>query len=95
MTWRSSRLQFAVATVLALLAIRGVVTAAARADEPLDRLKARATNALRHPGIASPYPCDDGWAASAADNRVVDVTPWMEAAGLKRGDRFVAIAGAS
>lgn len=81
------------AAALALLAQLLLAASPVPADERSDRLRGSAQKALGGPGIASPYPCDDGWSASAADNRVVDVTPWMEAGGLKRGDRFVAIGG--
>jgi len=39
-----------------------------------------------------PYPCDNGWAASRA-GYVVEVAGWAERAGLRRGDKIVAIVG--
>jgi S1-C subfamily serine protease len=79
-----------VVALAASLLVPGSVLAA---DDVTERLKASARQALRRPGIAAPYPCDDGWSASLSDNVVLDVTPWMESGGLKRGDRFLSIGG--
>jgi len=39
-----------------------------------------------------PYPCDSGWAASPT-GYVVAVAAWAEQAGLRRGDKIVAVGG--
>jgi S1-C subfamily serine protease len=49
---------------------------------------------LSEPGIATAYPCDDAWLAGQ-DGTVVDLAGWLEAAGLRRSDRLVAIGGIS
>lgn len=63
------------------------------ADERTDRLKDGIRAGLDRPGVKAPFPCDDGWLGSG--EYVVDVTDWAEAAGLRRGDRFIAMGGVS
>jgi S1-C subfamily serine protease len=63
-------------------------------DERAQRLRDYGRTSLTKRGTSSPYPCDDGWLAGPA-GWVVDVTPWAEAAGLRRGDKIVAIGGIS
>lgn len=63
-------------------------------DDRTQRLRDVGRASLASRGISSPYPCDDGWLAATA-GWIVDVTPWAEAVGLKRGDRIVAIGDVS
>ncbi len=56
------------------------------------QFKASAQKALDKPRRKVPLPCDDGWFADRA-GYVIDVTDWAENAGLKRGDRFISLAG--
>lgn len=66
------------------------------ATAPLDQwttqFKATAQRILDRPHRKGPLPCDDG-ALADSSGYVMDVTDWAESAGLKRGDRFMSLAG--
>ncbi len=66
---------------------------AAGADERTKWLERLAGRMQESAGVKTPFPCDDGWLANQT-GYVVDVTPWAEGAGLRRGDRFLALGGA-
>ena len=54
-----------------------------------ERFQRWAREQLAKPYTQAPFACsDDGWMSSK--NYVVDVAPWAEAAGLRKGDRMVA-----
>jgi hypothetical protein len=54
-----------------------------------ERVQRLARELLDKPYYREPYACDDGgW--TSVKNYVVDLAPWAEAAGLRKGDRLVA-----
>ena len=66
--------------------------ATAPPDQETAQFKAIAQKVLDKPHRKGPLPCDDGALADSA-GYVIDVTDWAENAGLKRGDRFISLAG--
>jgi hypothetical protein len=53
-----------------------------------ERFQRFARERLAKPYAQAPFPCDDGGFASEK-NYVVDMAPWVEATGLRKGDRLV------
>jgi len=57
-----------------------------------ERIQDWAREMLARPYTAAPFACtDEGW--TSADNYVVELAPWAEAAGLRRGDRIIEFGG--
>jgi len=54
-----------------------------------ERIQRTARELLDKPYYREPFACDDGGFMSVK-NYVVDLAPWVEAAGLRKGDRLVA-----
>jgi hypothetical protein len=53
-----------------------------------ERVQRFARERLSKPYMLAPFPCDDGgW--TSEKNYVVDMAPWVEATGLRKGDRLV------
>ncbi len=53
-----------------------------------ERVQRFAREQLAKPYVLAPFACDDGgW--SSVKNYVVDLAPWVEAAGLRKGDRLL------
>jgi hypothetical protein len=57
-----------------------------------ERVQDWARELLAKPYAGAPFACtDEGW--TSADNYVVELAPWAEAAGLRRGDRIIEFGG--
>src|SRR3989441_522237 len=69
------------------------VNSTAWADAFTDRFQANAREQIQKPYRRTPYPCSAFYSSSGKDGYVVDMTPWAAAAGLRRGDRPVAVGG--
>jgi hypothetical protein len=71
-------------------------TPSAPADEKArtERFQRFARGQLAKPHFQAPPACDDGgwWAVK---NYIVDVAPWVEATGLRKGDRLLSFSGVS
>jgi len=77
--------------VVGLLCV--LVNSTAWADAVTDRFQANAREQLQKPYRMTPYPCSAFYSSSGKDGYVVDMTSWAAAAGLRRGDRPVALGG--
>jgi len=78
---------------LLLLCLPGI--SAAQTDQIVQRFQERGRELLDKPYYKAPFSCDDSGWASGRDNYVVDVAPWVQAAGLRRGDRLMSFDGLS
>jgi hypothetical protein len=90
---RFARLPLIVWSLIVSLLCWALATSTAWADAQTDRFQAYARDLLQKPYNQTPFPCSTIGAKLGQDRHIVDMPPWAEASGLRRGDLLVALGG--